>query len=142
MMMTDEQTIEPTGNEAVDDESETNGDEAAPAIDLSRIRDLVLAAHPDVVPAMIAGETFEELMSSVEPAREAYQRIASEASKTHSTPRVAAQPGQRAGCTSRTSRRSPRSGRSARACGGVADGPHSGLPRQARETPGTRVSFT
>ena len=39
------------------------------------IRDLVLKANPDLVPEMVRGETLTELMTSVEPARAAYQRI-------------------------------------------------------------------
>jgi hypothetical protein len=65
------------------------------AVDLTRVRELVLAAHPDVVPELVQGDTFDDLISSIEPARDAYQRIASEAAATRSTPNVAAQPGQR-----------------------------------------------
>lgn len=43
--------------------------------DLSRVRDLVLAANPDVVPEMIAGDSFDSLLASVEPAKAAYKRI-------------------------------------------------------------------
>ncbi|MDI3340852.1 MAG: hypothetical protein QJR03_09995 [Sphaerobacter sp.] len=43
--------------------------------DLGRIRELILAAHPDVVPDLITGATFDELMASIEPARAAYARI-------------------------------------------------------------------
>jgi hypothetical protein len=44
--------------------------------DLSKVRALVLKAHPDVVPDLIAGGSVDELIASVEPARSAYQRIA------------------------------------------------------------------
>jgi hypothetical protein len=44
--------------------------------DLSKVRELVLKAHPDVVPDLIAGGSVDELIASVEPARSAYQRIA------------------------------------------------------------------
>ncbi len=64
-------------------------------VDLSRVRELVLAANPDAVPELVRGSTFDELMDSVEPARQAYQRIASEATRAGSTPKVAAHPGQR-----------------------------------------------
>jgi hypothetical protein len=64
-------------------------------VDLGQVRELVLAAHPDVVPEMIQGTTFDELMASVDPARSAYQRIAEEASRARPAPRVAAQPGHR-----------------------------------------------
>jgi hypothetical protein len=64
-------------------------------VDLARVRELMLAANPDVVPEMVQGATFDELMASVEPARTAYQRIAEEARQARPAPRVAAQPGQR-----------------------------------------------
>lgn len=44
--------------------------------DLARIRELILAAYPDVVPDLIAGASLDEMMASVEPARAAYARIA------------------------------------------------------------------
>jgi hypothetical protein len=40
------------------------------------VRELVIKAHPDVVPDLIAGSSVDELVASVEPARTAYQRIA------------------------------------------------------------------
>ena len=40
------------------------------------MRELVLKAHPDVVPDLVAGSSVDELIASVEPARNAYQRIA------------------------------------------------------------------
>src|SRR4051812_13684867 len=50
--------------------------ETTPGHDLTRIRELVLKAHPDVVPDLIRGDSLDDLMSSIEPARTAYQRIA------------------------------------------------------------------
>jgi hypothetical protein len=47
-----------------------------PAADLDKVRELVLKAHPDVVPDLVAGSSVDELIASVEPARTAYQRIA------------------------------------------------------------------
>jgi hypothetical protein len=47
-----------------------------PTTDLGKVRELVLKAHPDVVPDLIAGSSVDELIASVEPARSAYQRIA------------------------------------------------------------------
>jgi hypothetical protein len=44
--------------------------------DLGKVRDLVLKAHPDVVPDLVRGGSVDELIASVEPARSAYQRIA------------------------------------------------------------------
>jgi hypothetical protein len=53
-----------------------NSDEPVPAAELNTVRELVLKAHPDVVPDLIAGSSVDELVASVEPARTAYQRIA------------------------------------------------------------------
>ncbi len=47
-----------------------------PLADLSKVRQLVLKAHPDVVPDLVRGSSVDELIASVEPARSAYQRIA------------------------------------------------------------------
>ena len=44
--------------------------------DLGKVRELVLKAHPDVVPDLIVGSSVDELIASVVPARTAYQRIA------------------------------------------------------------------
>ena len=93
--MTDEQTTHANEPEAVDESAEPAPENHSAEIDLTRVRDLVLAAHPDVVPEMVQGATFDELMASVEPARDAYQRIASAAASTRSAPKVAAQPGHR-----------------------------------------------
>ena len=46
------------------------------ATELERVRDLVLQAHPDVVPDLVRGTSLDELLASVEPARSAYQQIA------------------------------------------------------------------
>jgi hypothetical protein len=43
---------------------------------LAAVRELVLKAHPDVVPELITGSTVAELTASIEPARAAFQRIA------------------------------------------------------------------
>lgn len=48
---------------------------AGSTVDLAAVRELVIKANPDVIPEMITGSTFEELMASVEPARAAYSRI-------------------------------------------------------------------
>ncbi len=69
---------------------------AESGVDLERVRALVLQAHPDVVPEMVAGETFEALMASVEPARAAYRRIAETVRGQAAPPPVpAGQPGRR-----------------------------------------------
>lgn len=46
-----------------------------PATDLTAIRDLVLRAHPEVVPELITGETVDDLLASIEPAEAAYRRV-------------------------------------------------------------------
>lgn len=56
--------------DAVATETETRETE------LAAIRELVLRAHPDVVPELIAGDSIEALLASVGPAEAAYQRIA------------------------------------------------------------------
>ncbi len=47
----------------------------SPSVDLVAVRDLVLKANPDVIPEMIAGDSFDAMMQSVGPARDAYKRI-------------------------------------------------------------------
>jgi hypothetical protein len=96
-MMTEEPEIHPADEEStvVSGEAPPESNERTGEIDLGRVRELVLSAHPDVVPEMVRGATFDELLESVEPAREAYQRIASETAQSRPAPRVAAQPSQR-----------------------------------------------
>ena len=48
---------------------------AGGAVDLAKVRELVLAAHPGVIPELVQGDTFEALIGSVEAAEAAYQRI-------------------------------------------------------------------
>ncbi len=64
--------------EAMTDVGETEGGASAPApaAELDRVRDLVLQAHPDVVPDLVRGSSLDELLASVEPARSAYQQVA------------------------------------------------------------------
>ena len=52
------------------------GGEAAGGEELGKVRELVLKAHPDVVPDLVRGSSVDELLASVEPARTAYQRVA------------------------------------------------------------------
>lgn len=61
---------------------------ASPATDLTAIRDLVLRAHPEVVPELIAGQTVDDLLASIEPAEAAYRRVSDtlKASATVSSP--------------------------------------------------------
>ena len=78
---------------------------AAPVIDLAKVRELVLAAHPDVVAELVVGESFDAILASVEPARSAYQRITERvrqqgqpaAASTPSTPAPAPPPSVPAG---------------------------------------------
>jgi hypothetical protein len=43
--------------------------------ELARLRDLVLEAHPDVVPELVVGGSLDELLASVAGARAAYGRV-------------------------------------------------------------------
>ncbi len=45
------------------------------ADDIAAIRELVLRAHPDVVPELITGTSVAELLSTIEPAQAAYGRL-------------------------------------------------------------------
>lgn len=58
----------------------------APPDDLAAVRELVLRAHPQVVPELVRGESIAELIASVEPAAAAWSRIAE--SVTPATPAV------------------------------------------------------
>jgi hypothetical protein len=53
----------------------------SPAIPLplAAIRDLLVKAHPDVVPELIQGTTYEELLAALPAARAAYARAAEQA---------------------------------------------------------------
>jgi hypothetical protein len=55
-----------------------------PTSDLGQVRELVLKAHPDVVPDLVRGSSVDELIASVEPARTAYQRIADQVRESRS----------------------------------------------------------
>ena len=55
--MNDEETVDSGGNE------------------LERVRELILAAHVDVAPELIAGTTVNELIDSIEPARAVFQSV-------------------------------------------------------------------
>ena len=43
--------------------------------ELMRVREVVLRAHPEVVPELVTGATLEELLGSVEGAEAAFARI-------------------------------------------------------------------
>ena len=51
--------------------------------DIAAVRELVLRAHPDVVPELISGESVEAILASVESARAAYERLAESWGKTN-----------------------------------------------------------
>ena len=56
--------------------------------ELAAVRELVLRAHPDVVPELVAGSSVGELVASVEAARAAFRRVA-ETVAAPGPPRVA-----------------------------------------------------
>jgi hypothetical protein len=60
------------------------GVEPAGGDELGKVRELVLKAHPDVVPDLVRGSSVDELIASVEPARSAYQRIADQVRRVES----------------------------------------------------------
>jgi hypothetical protein len=66
--------------EIIDPIAPAEAELAAPAPpaggDLDAVRELVLRAHPDVVPELIDGDSIEALLASVEPARAAWRRLA------------------------------------------------------------------
>ena len=67
-----------TDPEQVQQQASPEQQPAPPVIDqsmLAKVRELVLAAHPDVVAELVGGESFDAILASVEPARSAYQRI-------------------------------------------------------------------
>lgn len=69
-----------------------------PNLNLTKIRELILTAHEDVVPELVRGETFEELLASIEPARLAFQQVVERIIRPASTisPIPAGQPGRSA----------------------------------------------
>jgi hypothetical protein len=60
------------------------GGDPAGGDELGKVRELVLKAHPDVVPDLVRGSSVDELIASVEPARSAYQRIADQVRRVES----------------------------------------------------------
>ena len=79
-------------------ESNAGTPEAGAAIDLAAVRDLILLAHPDAIPELVAGANFDELLGSVEPARAAYQRVAESVKSmapADTAPKIPAGGGQR-----------------------------------------------
>lgn len=70
--MTDPATIAGTPEPTIPDDTPTD----APANDLDAVRAVVLRAHPEAVPELIAGDSIAALLASVEPAEAAYRRVA------------------------------------------------------------------
>lgn len=62
--------------ELYDEDEPDDVPEAPQEIDLNAMRELVLRAHPDVIPEMVGGDSVASMLESVEPAREAYARLA------------------------------------------------------------------
>jgi hypothetical protein len=56
------------------------------ADDLATVRDLIVCAHPDIVPELVTGTSIAELTASIEPARAAYQRIAEQTTRPATVP--------------------------------------------------------
>lgn len=50
--------------------------ETSPGVDVEKLRELVLRAHPEAIPELVQGETLEELETSARLATEVYRRIA------------------------------------------------------------------
>jgi hypothetical protein len=55
--------------------------EGMSAAQLERLREVLVAAHPDAVPELIAGATFEALLDSVDGARAAFTRVRDESAR-------------------------------------------------------------
>ncbi|MGC4107280.1 MAG: hypothetical protein QM753_13235 [Thermomicrobiales bacterium] len=60
--------------------------EAAGDGQLPAVRELILAAYPDVVPDLVAGTTVAELLASVDDARAAYAAVAERIAASGSAP--------------------------------------------------------
>ena len=73
------------------DASSGSSSAQSPSVDLNAVRDLVLKANPDVIPEMIAGDSFDAMMASVGPARDAYKRIVDGMSRSKDRTRHACQ---------------------------------------------------
>lgn len=50
---------------------------------LAQLRDTLIAAHPQAVPELIAGDSFAALLASVGPARAAWSRISAATTRGH-----------------------------------------------------------
>ncbi len=79
----------------------SEGEERAPVGggDLAVVRELILRAHPDVVPDLVQGASVAELVASVDAARAAYQAIAQQVQARIRAGETPALPGKGAGET-------------------------------------------
>ena len=68
--------------------------DGAEGVDLGKVRELILAANPDVVPELIQGASFDALLASVEQARAAYVAVAAKVGAQPVVP--GGQPGRQA----------------------------------------------
>lgn len=96
-----ESSPEPVAGDDATSAPSTNGEPRQsdnPNLNLTKIRELILTAHEDVVPELVTGETFEELLASIEPARQAFQQVVERIIRPASTvsPIPAGQPGRSA----------------------------------------------
>jgi hypothetical protein len=76
--------------ETIDEPTDAVETETPVGTDLDAVRELVLRAHPDVVPELIAGDSIAALLASVEPARAAWERLAERIGAPPTTPAVPA----------------------------------------------------
>jgi hypothetical protein len=53
---------------------------------IDQVRDLVLRAHPNVVPELVAGGTIPEILASIEPASAAYDALATRFASSQPVP--------------------------------------------------------
>jgi len=84
----------PDGGDEIAGSAATEGTPTADdaGLDLDQLRELVLLAHPDVIPELVSGATFAELMGSVETARAAYLRAVEAIRKGQPAPAETAAP--------------------------------------------------
>jgi hypothetical protein len=92
------QTVETTETRTVETTTETAGHgteqgQQGEGAELAKVRELVLKANPDVVPDLVRGNSVDELLASVEPARGAYQRIAEQVRGQAASTTVTIEPG-------------------------------------------------
>jgi hypothetical protein len=62
-------------DEQLDDIQVTEQAPANHGYNIEAVRELARKAFPDTIPELISGDTYEEIMASVEASREAYARI-------------------------------------------------------------------